>query len=73
MPWMELSRLPVGLVRAAKVAVVHVLLILIVLLTSPLFLGLAFKPASYSRVTLRLLGELRMWSCSVVSGSDQKR
>lgn len=51
--------------RPLVVAAAHVSIVLIILLTVPLWILLAFKPTALEQLAVRVLVELRRWSASI--------
>jgi hypothetical protein len=53
-------------------AIVHIPLVLLVLATFPIWVAVALKPQAYEKVAIRLLRELRGWSCAVLDSRTAK-
>ena len=72
MPAVDFKTILLTMSRPLVVAVAHVAIILIVLLTFPLWLLLPFRPTALARLAMHILMELRRWSTASIARTDKE-
>jgi hypothetical protein len=72
-PSVDLASVPAFIARPAVVAITHLPIVLVALLSAPIWLLAAIRPASHGESALKLVRELRMWSRDAVAGAMRAR